>query len=84
MTDPPMSEIDPEQLRQALEFVGELESTAGLVQRFSDENELEEHLYSHIPAVVRKAMPAVSRLLTVSSSTVRSLFRIVQSRRMNG
>jgi tetratricopeptide (TPR) repeat protein len=70
MTDPPMSEIDPEQLRRALEFVGELESTAGLVQRFSNQNELEEHLHSHIPEGVRKVMPAVPRVVTVSSGAV--------------
>ncbi len=70
VTNPPMSEIDPEQFRQALEFVGELESTAGLVQRFSDQNELEEHLYWHIPDAVRKAMPTVPRAVTVSSGAV--------------
>lgn len=70
MTDPPMSEIDPEQLRQALAFVGELESRAGLVQRFSDENELEEHLHWHIPDAVRKAMPAVTDVGTVSSGAI--------------
>ena len=70
MTNPPMSEIDPEQFRQASEFVGELESTVGLVQRFSDLNELEEHLYWHIPNAVRKSIPAVPRVVTVSSGAV--------------
>jgi tetratricopeptide (TPR) repeat protein len=70
MADPPITKLEAKQLQQALDFVGELESAVGLVQRFSDENGLEEHLYSHIPGAVEKAMPAVSRRVTISSSAV--------------
>ena len=67
MTNPPMLGIDPEQLRQAPEFIEELESKAGLVQRFSNENELEDHLYAHIPVAVKKAVPAIPHGAPVSS-----------------
>jgi hypothetical protein len=67
MTNLPLTEVDPEQLRQAREFIEALESKAGLVHRFSNENELEEHLYSHIPNAVKKAVPTVSGEATVST-----------------